>query len=60
MEHSVPRREWGLQDDERDIVGQTLTLHDVQLAVVPARRYWRAWEQVQALLKSDRTSVVDG
>lgn len=56
---SVPSREWTLPAHEQDIVGQILTLHDAQLAVVPAHRYLRAWEQMQAFLQSGRTSVLD-
>lgn len=59
IERSVPGREWALQEHEQDIVGRILTLHDAQLAVVPAHRYLRAWEQMQAFLQSGRTSVLD-
>ncbi|WP_258002351.1 hypothetical protein [Burkholderia sp. WAC0059] len=59
IERSVASREWVLEVNEQDIVGQILSLHDGQLAVVPAHRYLRAWEQLKVFLKSDRASVVD-
>lgn len=43
IERSVASGEWVFQASEESIVGQILSLHDVQLSVVPAHRYLRAW-----------------
>lgn len=59
IERSVSSKEWTLDECEQSIVGQLLSLHDAQLAAVPSHRYVRAWEQLQAFLKSGRGSVLD-
>jgi len=59
IEHAVASREWALRANELDIVGQLLSLHDAQLAAAPTHQYVRAWEQLQAFLKSGRASVLD-
>lgn len=59
IERSVASGEWMLQEREQDVVGQILSLHDAQLAVVPVHRYQRAWAQLQVFLKSGQVSVLD-
>ncbi|AOK67864.1 hypothetical protein C6T58_28850 [Burkholderia multivorans] len=50
IERSVQSNAWMLTTEEQEIVGRILSLHDAQLAAVPAHRHVRAWERLQAFL----------
>jgi hypothetical protein len=59
IERSVSSKEWTLDESVQDTIGKLLSLHDAQLAAVPGHLYARAWERLQAFLKSGHRSVLD-
>jgi len=58
IERAAQSHHWALLDNEQALLAQVLSLHDEQLAAVPAYRYVRAWERMQAFLKAERVSPI--
>jgi len=47
---------WTLSENDKPVIQTLLTLHDRQLATVPAHRHGRAWEQLERFIVSDKPS----
>ncbi|OJB06923.1 hypothetical protein BGV52_21795 [Burkholderia ubonensis] len=55
VEHGAP---WSLMGDERTSLEQLVTMHDAQLAAVPAHRYLEATDRVHRVTAPGRRSPI--